>query len=45
MAVKKEAVTYLSLLNDIKNNKFQPIYVLQGEEAYYIDSLTEAIID
>lgn len=45
MAVKKEAVTYLSLLNDIKNKKFQPIYVLQGEEAYYIDSLTEAIID
>lgn len=45
MAVKKEAVTYLSLLNDIKNKKFHPIYVLQGEEAYYIDNLTEKIID
>lgn len=45
MAVKKESATYMSLLNDIKNKKFQPIYVLQGEESYYIDSLTEKIID
>lgn len=44
MAAKKEAVTFLGLLNDIKAKKFAPIYVLHGEEAYYIDRLEEAIV-
>ena len=45
MAAKKEAVTYISLLNDIKNKNFVPIYLLEGEESYYIDSLTDSIIN
>lgn len=32
-----------SILADIKQNKFAPIYFLQGEEPYYIDQITEAI--
>lgn len=45
MATKKESITYFSLMNDIKAHKFVPIYVLHGEEAYYIDQLQEAIVD
>ena len=44
MAAKKEAVTFIGLLNEIKSKKFRPIYVLHGEESYYIDRLEEAII-
>ena len=29
--------------NDIKNNTFSPIYLLMGEEEYYIDYLTKLI--
>lgn len=37
------AYTPESVLADIKQNKFAPIYFLQGEEPYYIDQITEAI--
>lgn len=45
MAAKKEDVTFLSLLNDINAKRFKPIYVLYGEEGYYIDRLEEAIVE
>ena len=45
MAEKKEAVTYFSLRKDIEAKKLQPIYLLQGEEPYYIDKLSELIVD
>ena len=45
MAVKKEDVSFLGLLSDIKAKKFKPIYVLHGEEGYYIDRLEEAIVE
>lgn len=32
-----------SVLADIKQNKYAPIYFLQGEEPYYIDLITAAI--
>lgn len=44
MAAKKDNVTFLSLLNDINAKRFKPIYVLHGEEGYYIDRLEEAIV-
>ena len=44
MAAKKEDVSFLGLMNDINAKKFKPIYVLHGEEAYYIDRLEEAIV-
>ena len=31
------------LLNDIQKKKFQPVYVLQGEEDYYIDLVANAL--
>lgn len=33
----------LKIINDIKSGKISPIYFLMGEEAYYIDKLTEYI--
>ena len=32
---------YKDLLNDIKAKKFKPVYLLHGEEAYYIDKIAE----
>lgn len=45
MAAKKDSNSYLSLLGDIKAKKFAPIYVLHGEEGYYIDKLEQAIVE
>lgn len=45
MAVKRETATFTSLSKDIKGGKFKNIYVLQGEEPYYIDRLQQLIID
>ena len=39
MAVKRETVTFASLNKEIKSGNFRNIYVLQGEEPYYIDRL------
>ncbi|MBR5102740.1 MAG: DNA polymerase III subunit delta [Muribaculaceae bacterium] len=45
MPPKKDAITYFGLYNEIKNKQFRPIYVLHGEEAYYIDQLMDLIVD
>ena len=45
MAVKRETVTFTALNKEIKDGKFKNIYVLQGEEPYYIDRLQQLIID
>lgn len=45
MAEKKETVTYFSLRKEIESGKFRPIYVLQGDEPYYIDQLSDFIVD
>ena len=45
MAVKRETVTFTSLSKEIKGGKFRNIYVLQGEDPYYIDRLQQLIID
>jgi hypothetical protein len=37
MATKRETVTFTALNKEIKDGKFKNIYVLQGEEPYYID--------
>lgn len=45
MAVKRETVTFTALNKEIKGGKFRNIYILQGEEPYYIDRLQQLIID
>ena len=45
MAVKRETVTLTALSKEIRSGKFRNIYVLQGEEPYYIDRLQQLIID
>lgn len=32
-----------SILNDIKQRKFKPLYLLHGEESYYIDLISDRI--
>lgn len=32
-----------SILSDIKQRKFKPLYLLHGEESYYIDLITDSI--
>ncbi len=33
----------IKILNDLKNKKYAPVYVLQGEETYYIDLISNYI--
>lgn len=43
MAAK--GITYENVLRDVKAQNIAPIYYLMGEEDYYIDKLSDAIID
>ncbi len=44
MAKKSEsAVGFNTLLSEIRAGRFAPVYLLQGEEAYFIDTLAEAL--
>jgi len=36
---------FKSILKDIKNKQFKPVYALHGEEPFYIDLISEAIIE
>ncbi len=41
---KKEGTLYTQILSDIHKRNFKPLYFFMGEEPYYIDLLTDAII-
>lgn len=45
MAVKKEGVTYDEIVCSVRAGNFAPVYYLMGEEAYYIDKVSEFIVD
>lgn len=45
MAEKKASPTFFALRSEIQSGKFRPIYVLHGEEPYYIDQLSELIVN
>lgn len=36
-------MTFQNILADLKNRKFSPIYLLHGEESYYIDEISDYI--
>lgn len=38
-------MTFEQILNDIKARKFKPVYLLMGDEPYYIDEITTLLID
>ena len=39
MAEKKTVTTYESVMRDLKARRFYPIYLLMGEESYFIDKI------
>lgn len=41
---KKEGISYTQILSDIHKRNFKPLYFFMGEEPYYIDLLTDAIV-
>ena len=43
MAEKKSNISYDSILKDIKAGTFAPVYILMGEESYFIDKLCDSI--
>ena len=44
MAIQK-GTTYEDVLRDVSAGKLAPVYYLMGEEDYYIDRLSDAIVD
>ena len=42
---KKDANLYQEILKDVRNKNFKPVYFLMGEESYFIDLITDAIIE
>ena len=45
MAETKAVATYESIMRDIKARKFSPIYILMGDESYFIDKICAAIME
>ena len=45
MAAKKEGVTYEEIVRAVRAGNFAPVYYLMGEESYYIDKVSEFIVD
>jgi DNA polymerase III subunit delta len=45
MAEKKAGATYEAVLKDLKARNFAPIYILMGDESYFIDKLADFIAD
>lgn len=43
MADKKLGVDFASVMKDLKARRFLPVYVLMGEESYYIDKIADYI--
>ncbi|MCH5222524.1 MAG: DNA polymerase III subunit delta [Muribaculaceae bacterium] len=43
MAKKSSSADYKEIMSEIKRGNFSPVYLLMGEEDYYIDKLAEAL--
>lgn len=41
MAEKNVSITYGTIMRDLKTRKFAPIYILGGQESYYIDKISD----
>lgn len=42
---KSEGPSYMDIVNDVRAGKFAPVYLLMGDEDYYIDKLSQYILD
>lgn len=40
----KTTVTYSSIINDVKQGILKPVYFLMGDESYYIDRITDFLL-
>lgn len=45
MAKKQSGITYEQIVRDVRAGEFKPIYYLMGEEAYYIDRISDYIVE
>ena len=45
MAEKKSAISYESIMKDLKARQFAPVYVLMGDEPFYIDKISDYILE
>jgi len=43
--VAKQTNDYQSILSDLKQKKYKPVYFLMGEEPYYIDMISDYILN
>ena len=41
----KKEITFEEICRDITARKFQPVYVLMGEEPFFIDQITDLLIE
>lgn len=45
MAEKRSGATFESIMKDLQARKFKPVYLLAGDEPYYIDLIADYIAD
>ena len=45
MAERKSGPTYEGIMRDLKASKYAPIYILMGDEPYYIDAISDYVAD
>ena len=45
MAEKKQAISYESIMKSLVARNFSPVYILMGDESYYIDLLSDYITE
>lgn len=45
MAERKSVATYESIIRDLKAKKYAPVYILMGDEPYYIDKIADYIAE
>ncbi len=45
MAEKKTPVSYESVMKDLKARQYSPVYILMGDEPFYIDKISDYIIE
>ena len=45
MAERKSVATYESIMRDLKAKKYAPVYILMGDEPYYIDKIADYIAE